>query len=438
MAEQREDSGQLGEIGVTGLLMSGGIPQDQPLRQLKGQNGVKVFAEMARFDSVIGAALFAIEMLARQAIWNVEAGGDSPQAEEQRAFVDEALDDMSHTWTDTLAEILSFLVFGWSWHEIVYKRRDGMKSGQPGSGSKYADGRVGWRKFAGRAQETRARFEMDEDGGVRALVQRDPNGGQEFVIPIEKSLLFRTTVAKGNPEGRSLLERSFVDWYFKKRIKEIEAIGIERDLAGLPVAWVPAEITASDASSADQARYQSFKDLVARLRKDEMSGVVMPLVYDQSGNKRYDLTLLTSGGARQVDTDPIVKRYDQRIAASMLADFILLGTDSGNRALSQDKSELFTIAMNTVLDEVAEVINRHAIPRLMVLNGWGVEECPRLEHGGVERVDLDQLSNYIVRLAQAGAQMFPDPELEGHLRDVAKLPAPPEDEVMPRVAAEEE
>ena len=418
----------MGEAGVSGLQVSGGVPSDQPLKQLKGANAVKVWGEMSRFDPVVGAGLFAIEMLARQVPWRVEPGGDSPQAEEQAEFVDGCREDMSHSWNDMLGEVLTFLAFGWEWSEIVYKLREGFKPDSPGMSSRFSDGRIGWRKIVGRAQETRDKFVFDEDGGIVAMVQRDPNTSASYTIPIEKSLLFRTTTAKGNPEGRSLLERSFSSWYFKKRIQEIEAIGIERDLAGFPVVWVPPQITASDASAADKARFTGFDQMVTRIRRDEMAGAVMPLAYDPNGNKVYDLTLLTSGGARQIDTDPVVKRYDQRIAATLLADFILLGTDSGSRALSQDKSELFTVAMNAVLDEVAEVFNRHAIPRLMALNGWATDECPTLAHGGVEKVDLDALGTFIERLARAGAPLFPDDALEDHLREAARLPAVPEGE----------
>ncbi len=68
----------MGEAGVTGLVVSGGVPQDQPLRQLRGTRAVKVWDEMSRFDSVVGAALFAIEMLARQAEWRVEEERHAP------------------------------------------------------------------------------------------------------------------------------------------------------------------------------------------------------------------------------------------------------------------------------------------------------------------------------------------------------------------------
>ena len=61
-----------------------------------------------------------------------------------------------------------------------------------------------------------------------------------------------------------------------------------------------------------------------------------------SGHKLYDLTLLQSGGQRQIDTDTIVQRYDQRIAASVLADFIMLGAHGGGSlALARTKVNFF-------------------------------------------------------------------------------------------------
>ena len=54
-----------------------------------------------------------------------------------------------------------------------------------------------------RAQETLLRWFFDETGGVRAMVQMAPPRYQTTVIPIEKSILFRTSIAKGNPEGVS-------------------------------------------------------------------------------------------------------------------------------------------------------------------------------------------------------------------------------------------
>ena len=37
-------------------------------------------------------------------------------------FVESCMEDMSHTWDEMISEILSMLVYGWSRHEVVYKK----------------------------------------------------------------------------------------------------------------------------------------------------------------------------------------------------------------------------------------------------------------------------------------------------------------------------
>ena len=204
------------------------------------------------------------------------------------------------------------------------------------------------------------------------------------------------------PTHNSLLRRAYSPWYYKSNIQRIEAIGIERDLAGLPVVKVPGELFESPAMS---AQLQVYKDLVTNLRADEQSGVVIPSDYDPaSGKPMYELSLLSTGGARQTQTDPVIARYDQRIASSMLADFILLGQEKvGSYALSHDKTTMFNQALGTFLDQIAAVVNRFAIPRLLRLNGLDVSKgTPELKHGDVTSPDLAALGTFLQALANAG------------------------------------
>ena len=47
-----------------------------------------------------------------------------------------------------------------------------------------------------------------------------------------------------------------------------------------------------------------------------------------------------TGGRRQFDTDTIIKRYELRIAQSVLADMILIGHEAvGSYALSQQQNQ---------------------------------------------------------------------------------------------------
>ena len=419
----------LSELGSTGLRRAGGTVFEEFLTTLRGYRGARVYREMADNDPVIGAILYAIEKVIVRLDWKVEPyndttnDGDPDETDVENAqFVYDCLNDMSDTWDATLQSILSMLVFGYSYHEIVYKRRLGMEQKDPSKRSKYNDGRIGWRKFAIRAQETLMRWEIQEDGGIQGFHQMDPSGGGIHYVPIEKSLLFRTTTQKNNPEGRSLLRNAYRSWFFKRRIEEIEAVGIERDLAGLPVAYVPPEFLAANATPEQIQVLNAIQTIVTNIKRNEQEGIVFPALYDDGGHKMFDLQLLTSGGARQFDTDKIIQRYDQRISMTILSDFILLGHDRvGSFSLGVAKMDLWSMAVDAIANSIVEVINNYAIPRLMKLNGMDVERLPYLSYGDVAQVNIVEISDYVTKLVQAGA-LTVDPSLEDHLRSLGGLP----------------
>jgi hypothetical protein len=418
----------LSEFGSTGLRRSGGTVYEEFLTNLRGQRGAKIYREMADNDPTIGSMLFAIEKVITRLEWRIDPYSDNshdgditPEDKEVAAFVESCLNDMSESWDSTISQMLSMLVFGYSYHEIVYKVRNGDNK-DPRHKSKFNDGRIGWRKMPIRAQETLFRWMMDEDGGIQGMIQVDPSSGGIHHIPIEKALLFRTSSQKNNPEGRSILRNAYRSWYFKRRIEEIEAIGIERDLAGLPVAYVPPEFLSSNATAEQASVLSTMKDIVTSIKRNEQEGIVMPSMYDDQGHKVFDLVLLSSGGSRQFDTDKIIQRYDQRIAMSILSDFILLGSDRvGSYALGTSKMDLWSMAVDSIAKNIAEVMNQHAIPRLLKLNGMDISRAPYLTYGEVSHVDLNEIAGFVGGLVQTGA-IVPDPKLEEYLRDLAGLP----------------
>lgn len=410
------------ETGVTGLRRSSGYVYEEFLTQLAGYRSIQVFKEMRENDPVVGAILFAIDKLVRQVQWRVQPASSSLEDVRAAKFVESCMSDMSTTWEDMISEILSMLVYGWSYHEIVYKKRGGMTQNAE-TRSKYDDGYIGWRKIPIRAQETRQEWKFDEKGGLQGMLQSSPPEYWPVFIPISKSLLFRTTSAKNNPEGRSILRNAYRPWYYKKRIEEIEAIGVERDLAGFPIMYVDPDIMKPDAPAWKQQIFQDYQTAIINIRRDQQEGMILPSIYNDSGQQMYRLELLSSGGSRSFDTDRIITRYDQRIATTVLADFILLGqTANGSYALSSDKTNLFTLSLRCWLENIRSVFNEHAIPRLFEVNGFDTKKLPTIEYGDIETPDLGALGNYIQVLAGAGVPLFPDDLLENHLRSLASLP----------------
>lgn len=422
MATRRPVPQGMAEIGETGLKHWSGRISEEWLRQLVGIKGQKIYREMRDNDSTVGAIAFVIEMLIRQVDWTVEAASEDPEDVEAAEFVDSCLQDMSQTWENTLAEVLSFLWHGFSYHEVVYKKREG-PSADPSRRSKFTDGKIGWRKIPIRAQTTISKWLFDDEGGIQGAEQTVPKTGKKVDIPIDKALLFRTTSAKSNPEGRSTLRNAFRPWYFRKRVEEVEGVGIERDLAGLPEILCPARIMDPSASADEKALYELFKTIVRNVRRDEQHGIIMPSDRDAQGNLQYEFKLVTTGGQRQVDTNVVVQRYKAEIAQTVVADFILLGHEKvGSFALSEDKSGLFATALSAWLDEIASVFNRHAIPRLLALNGYDLEIGPKLTPGEVKPPDLQKLGMFVKETSAAGMEWFPDERLENRLRSMARLP----------------
>lgn len=405
------------EIGRVGQRRYGGIFYEEFLSELRGRKGAEVFTEMSNNDETIGAILFAIEMLVRQASWNVEPGGSTAKDREAAEFVKSCMDDMQQTWIDTISEILSFLTYGWSFHEIVYKRRMGRTKDNRTS-SKYDDGLIGWMKLPIRSQETLYQWEYDDQDNLIGMTQMPPPDFGLITIPMNKAMLFRTRSRKDNPEGRSILRTAYRSWYFKRRIQEIEGIGIERDLAGLPVITTPEGMDIWDKDDEDMNAIRAgLEAMVKNIRRDSTEGLVLPFGYT------FELT--STGGSRQFDTNSIIARYDTKISQTVLADFIQLGHESvGSFALSSDKTNLFSMAICAFLDIICQTFNSHGIPALIDINGdhfAGVTDYPRLTHGDIEDVDLATMATYIKDMTSIGV-IIPDESLEDYVRQLGKLP----------------
>lgn len=393
------------EIGRTGLMTNAGYVQEEFLLQLSGQRAIGVYKEMRDNDPVIGAVMMALLNLVRQAKWTVEPYDDSPGAKADAEFVEQCMDDMDRPWLEFIGEAMSMCVFGWSYFETVFKYRDG-RSLDTSKGSKYNDNKIGWRKFGMRSQDSLERWEFAENGEIIGMWQRPAPDFRLRYIPMKKGVLFRTSSWKDNPEGRSILRNAYRIWFFKKRMEEIEGIGVERDLNGIPVAYVPPNILRADASIDEQTTLATVERMVKNVRNDSQAGLVLPALYDENSNQLFKFELLTTLGRRNFDTNAIINRMNLTMASSMLADFVLVGQESvGSFAMASSKTKVFSVAIGSYMDSITDQFNRTLIPRLFAVNGKTKPELPRLLHGDIETVDLDQLAQYINSLSGAGIDL---------------------------------
>jgi len=250
--------------------------------------------------------------------------------------------------------------------------------------------------------------------------QLDPWMGRQAYLPYEKCLLFRTKSWKENPEGKSILRNAYRAYYMLTHLENIEGIGAERDLAGLPLFYVPAQWMSALATPADLAQLDMIKRVGRNIRNDEQACLVLPTIVDQNGTQLLKFELASSGGRRAFDTNTLIQRYELRIAQSMLCDVIFLGHESvGSFALASSKTNTMSMGLSGHVDGIEDVFNRRALPLLWTLNAFPAAKRPCLRHGDVESVDLRELGEFVKDLAQAS---FETRDLDNHVRTLAGFP----------------
>lgn len=403
------------------------------LPALRTEQWYRTVHEMTTQDPTVGAVLFAVEMMSRAVPWmsepaNLDAKAsqaDKDAAKEWADFLKECFDDMPDAWPDIVADALTFVAYGYSLFETVYKLRNGY-SEQRALTSNYDDGRIGWRKWAFRPQASKVRWEMDQ-GDVAGWTQRTKNY-QEVTIPIEKLQVFRSSARQGQPEGGSILKRAYRPYYHKRETEVQEAIGVSRDLAGMIVVEVPEEILEGTSAKAAAAR-TAYKQMIKHVQRGIQEGIMIPSSVDQAGNKMVKVSLIASPGTRQFDTTKIIERWRTDIAMTMLADFILVGHQQvGTYSMTESKVDTFTRAIGGWLDMMQEAINEQSVQRLLRMNGCPQEFMPKWTHGQVEKIDLAAMGDFLQKMFTTGA-LPKTKELAKWLAENAGTPVPTDAEL---------
>ena len=419
------------EIGASGTFDYDGIVRDTIMPELSGANGRRIYARM-RADATVSAIVFAIEMMLRRSKWGcAPCDSSNSKAVQYAEFFESLRDDMSITWENFISNVLSMLTYGWSFFEIVAKRRMGYDAEVS---SKHSDGLWGLRKLAFRPQDTLDKWELDENGNVTAMVQQiycGPGAGVK-IIPMEKGLLFRAGFWNDSPEGMSPLRGAYEPWKLLQGINRAEAYGIERELNGLPVVRMPADILqAAENGDSDAASVVAYyKQIVRDLRLNRQAGVIIPSDYYQNADgtltaqKQYELTLLASNGTRSINVQSAAERHQVSIARCVLADFLMLGTTSrsGSQALGESRFQFFANALDGWNDSIAEVLNRFLIPKIARMNGFDMELLPRYQTESVNPIDVEKLVTCIEKYVRAGGTLLPDPGVDESVRAELGLP----------------
>lgn len=393
------------ELGVTGRAQFGRTQFVETDPTLQGVNAIRTYDEMRRTDPTGMAMYQVLSLPVRRVRWRCEPGGEKTAADQEAAdFIWSCFNDMSQTLNDVLSDICLMFAYGWAQFWMVLKRR---KAGT----SEYADGRVGFRKFELVNHRALVDWEFDPATGDIIGPQVLDEQGRTIVVPLAGSLLFRTTREGDDPEGLSIYRAAVRPYSYKRRLEQVEGIGLYRRWAGLPDVELPqGATTRADVAEGEISDEERAERLVQAVYEDRMMGIVRP-----SG---WQFKFGGPEGNVDATLGDTIMRKDLEMARAILAQFMLQGLRQvGTQSLTGTLFDAFILSVEAYLDEIRDELNRYAIPTLLRWNDFAVTGQPTLEHSNPRNADLSDVAAYL-RVLIGGDMLTPDVSLESFLRSL--------------------
>lgn len=393
---------------------------------------ITTYKKMA-LNSTVNAALQLYYATINRAEWYVVPYDDKLRNQKRAEFVEQCFNDMDRPFSEFLKEVATYLTFGFSIHEIVLKYRDGKDS-------RFDDMRVGIKRLPIRPQDTIKGFRYTDDGreithvvqlrghnpySVNTIVSGVQNTSIE--IPYNRVLNFRVNPQYDCPVGTSPLRGAYLPWKYLVRLKDIEAVSISKNLTGLPHLKLHPVYMSEDASPEQKAVYEYYKTAVSRLQRNEDSGLITPLQYDDAGKPMFDFELLSAKSDANSLPDTPIRRYVNEILQALSADVLILGEGTGGSYnLNDSKTTLLYGAIQDRLKEIADEINNVLIRRLFEANGWDTNELPRIQFRNTAALDLETFSKAVQRIAAVGL-LEVDRDVLNYVRRQLEIQEKPED-----------
>lgn len=398
------------QYSYNGLRAIAGVITEECNRDLQWPQCINTYKDMMK-DATISSTLVNMEMQVTKVPWKIKVPtGKEEQLKAEVEFLEQCMEDMDHTWTDFIRRAFSANRFGFAPVEKVYRYR------KKGTGSRFRDGKIGIASLPLIDQDTVAGWNWDESGRkLTGLYQyhSKPTGRNSLGVitedkkPIEirraKFMNFRTDPMKDNPEGNSPLKSVYVAWRYKTEYERQEALGVSTDVRGLKVFSMPVRYMSAHASEDEKATFDFFKNAISQINRGESEGVLLPLEYDENGNKLFDFDVKSVLGTSTYNVSEIIQRYRKEIVTGLLAPMMILGQDgSGSFALAESLEGITRTVIEARLTEIKDVLNKELIPQLFELNGFSLEVLPFFDFDFSGQESLEELSKYVQRIAAVG------------------------------------
>lgn len=389
--------------------------------ELSRSQRLRTYQIMLQDDAVatcFGARTMAVAKA--QAKGKVLANMNSEESLEAKRFVDYCLHELDNQSPLTIGYMASHMIRdGWSPFEMVFDSGEGEWSDK-------------WRlkKLAYIHPMSLDSFEpwrVLPDGKTISMLRQKPdafmgsNGystgnfaahGGVKEIPFNRVCYSSYSGTDSQPSGNSLFDAAYIPWKEKQMLQDLTLIGVQKDLAGMPILGAPSSLLAAAAENPSGAEAQMVEQLKANLANlhagDQAYSIIPTDTHSEngSGQRQFELKFQgVDGSGKAFDVVELVEQRRKAIFNCFFCQNMISGENGGGSYnLLEGQSSLQAHAVELDNMVVDHMMNKQIIPKLLRLNGYKLapEDVPVWKSGNVQELSQDEKSKTAQRVGAVG------------------------------------
>jgi len=252
---------------------------------------------------------------------------------------------------------------------------------------------------------------LNSDGTNKTTGEKTKLNNNYGSQPIDARKVVYTTYSNSisNPISDSDFDAAYDPWREKGLINDFLIMGVQKDMAGVPILEVPQQLLdeASVIGSDAWNTVEALKLQMGNLHAGDQSFMIMPSdTHNEAGSgaKLYGITFKgIDGGGKNFDLEKLIDQKNRAIHKALGSSNLSnaeTGAASYNSLEGSSNIQLHVVKADSRI--VDEMWNKQVFPLLLRLNGWVVAsaDMPIWEHGEAAPISLDESGKYINRVAR--------------------------------------
>lgn len=397
---------------------------------LIGTRRYKTYDEMLLNTSIVAASVrYYLNMIARPG-WEFDPVSDKPEAREYAEKTDLAIrGHLATPFHRFVKRAATYRLYGFSTQEWIAEKQE--------------DGMFAITDIQARLQRTIDRWDVDQQGVIKGVVQNSPHDGRSYYVPRGKLVYLVDDSFDDSPEGLGLFRHAVEANRYLARFLQLEAWGYETDLKGMPIVRAPLAhlqhlVDEGEMEEAEMERILApFKNILENhIRTPELGMMLDSMMYMSEGenaqvsqSRMFDFDVLQGDATKNAQSavGVAIERLNWDIARIFGTETLLLGANGrGAYALSKDKTQNLLMVVDGVLMDVAAQVRDDLIRPIFELNGWPKKYMPRPTTDAIAYRNVEEITQALVDMAKAGVVLDPNDPCINVIRRAIGLPRAPE------------